>query len=220
MAVQLLVVEDDPEMADYLHRGLTYDGYNVRVVQSAEAGMEEVQYRKPDLIILDLMLPYTDGITACSSLRNEEYQGPILMLTARNTVEDRVLGLDAGADDYLVKPFNFEELLARLRALLRRMGGESSHIFYDDLVVDIGMHSASRGGQAIHLSKTEYDLLTFFLAYPEQVHTREMLVEKIWGHTTDPKYNVLDIYISRLRHKLGEPPLIHTMYGVGYMLKR
>ncbi|MAS35457.1 MAG: DNA-binding response regulator [Anaerolineaceae bacterium] len=220
MTAQILVVEDDSELADYLHRGLTYDGYHVRIAQSAEAGMEEVQCRKPDLIILDLMLPYTDGITACSNLRDKDYRGPILMLTARNTVDDRVLGLDAGADDYLVKPFDFEELLARLRALLRRKGAETSHLSYDDIVVDIGMRLAFRRDQTIHLSKTEYDLLVFLLTYPEQVHTRELLIEKIRGNNADPSSNVLDIYVHRLRHKLGEPPLIHTMHGVGYILKR
>ncbi|MBZ0291514.1 MAG: response regulator transcription factor [Anaerolineae bacterium] len=220
MILNLLVVEDEPEFADYLRRGLSYDGYQVRVASSAEAGLEEVRRSPPDLIIFDVMLPLMDGIMACRCLREWGYAGPVLMLTARDAIDDRVTGLDSGADDYLAKPFDFDELLARLRALLRRRGYGTSILSFADVELDTRLRTAARRGSTITLSRTEYDLLLFFLSYPEQTLTREVLLENIWGTAPGLNSNVLDIYISRLRHKLGEPPLIHTLYGIGYVLKK
>lgn len=220
MSLNLLIVEDDPELADYLRRGLTYDGYRVRVASSAEAGLEEVRRSQPDLVIFDVMLPFMDGFTACRRLREWGYDGPVLMLTARDAINDRVTGLDSGADDYLAKPFDFEELLARLRALLRRKGCGTSLLSFADIELDTHLRTAVRRGSTITLSRTEYDLLLFFLSYPEQTLTRDVLIDNIWGTAPGLNSNVLDIYISRLRRKLGEPALIHTLYGVGYVLKK
>ena len=214
----LLVIEDEPEFADYLRRGLTYDGYRVQLANNAESGLEALRRSLPDLVILDVMLPGLDGMTACRYLREWGYSGPVLMLTARNTVVDRVTGLDAGADDYLVKPFEFDELLARLRALLRRKGVSNSVISFADLELDIGLRVAFRQGKSIALTRTEYDLLAFFLAHPQQTLTRDMLIESVWGFAKEGDTSLLDVYISRLRRKLGEPPLIHTLYGIGYVL--
>lgn len=220
MSLNLLIVEDEPEFADYLRRGLTYDGYQVRVAYSAETGLEEVRRSQPDLIIFDVMLPFMDGFTACRHLRESGYTGPVLMLTARDAIYDRITGLDSGADDYMAKPFNFDELLARLRALLRRKGCGTSVFSFADLELDTRLRTAARRGINIALSRTEYDLLHFFLSYPEQVLTRDVLIENIWGSAPGLNSNVLDIYVSRLRRKLGEPSLIHTLYGIGYMLKK
>lgn len=219
MDAQLLVIEDEPEFADYLQRGLTYAGCRVRVAANAEAGLHQVQRIQPDMVILDVMLPGMDGMAACRQLRRSGFTGPVLMLTARDAVPDRVQGLDSGADDYLVKPFAFDELLARLRALRRRTGGTGNLITFADVELDGNLHAARRRGQVIPLTRTEYDLLALFLEHPRQALSRETLVAGVWGagHEHDP--NVLDVYISRLRRKLGDPPLIHTRHGVGYVLQ-
>jgi len=220
MSLSLLIVEDEPEFADYLRRGLTYDGYQVRVAYSAETGLEEVRRSHPDLIIFDVMLPFMDGFTACQCLRKWGYTIPVLMLTARDAIDDRVAGLDSGADDYLAKPFHFDELLARLRALLRRKGYGASVLSFADVELDTRLHTAARRDVTIALSRTEFDLLFLFLSYPEQTLTRDVLIENVWGNVPELNSNVLDIYVSRLRRKLGEPALIHTLYGVGYVLKK
>lgn len=220
MSLYILVIDDESEFADYLRRGLTYDGYLVRISYSAESGLEEVWRSHPDLVIFDVMLPFMDGFTACRRLRESGYTNPVLMLTARDAINDRVTGLDAGADDYLAKPFDFSELLARLRALLRRKGHLESLISFADLDLDTRVRSAVRKNVTIPLSRTEYDLLLLFLSYPEQTLSRESLIKHIWDSESEPNSNVLDIYISRLRRKLGEPSLIHTVYGIGYVLKK
>lgn len=217
MELSLLIVEDEPEFADYLRRGLTYEGYRVRVAPSAEAALEQLRLTHPDGVLLDVMLPGMDGMTACRCLRESGYAGPILMLTARDAVNDRVTGLDAGADDYLVKPFAFDELLARLRAILRRVN-PANVIVFADLELDTGQRVARRHDQSISLSRTEYELLSLFLNHPRQAISRERLLEQIWGLRLGQNANVLDVYVSRLRRKLGEPPLIQTVYGVGYVL--
>lgn len=217
--MKLLIVEDNQEFADYLRRGLTYEGYRIQLASTAEAGLRAVRRHRPDLVILDVMLPGMDGMTACRSLRDADYRGPVLMLTARNTIDDRVSGLNAGADDYLGKPFDFAELLARLRALLRRQEASTVQTFAD-LVLDSGLREARRGERQIKLSRTEYDLLAFFLEYPEQVLEREEVIARIWGPGQGVSAHVLTVYISRLRDKLGEPPLIQTVHGVGYILKK
>ncbi len=220
MSLKVLIVEDEPEFADYLRRGLTYDGYHVRIATSAEAGLEEVRRSQPDLIIFDVMLPIMDGFTACRHLRRSGYVGPLLLLTARDAVYDRVTGLDAGADDYMAKPFEFEELLARLRALLRRSNHNTTTITFADIELDVRGHTVSRRGSTIQLTRTEFELLQFLLSHPEQTLTRASLLENIWGITSELNSNVLDIYISRLRQKLGEPILIQTVFGIGYLLKQ
>lgn len=219
MLLRLLIIEDNREFADYLHRGLTYEGYRVEVMGSAEQGLEELHRQHPDLIILDIMLPGIDGMVACRNFRSMGYTGPILMLTARNSVNDRVTGLDSGADQYMVKPFDFEELLARLRALFRRVGIDSQILSYGDLDLDVNLRAAYRGEKEILLTPTEYDLLVYFLKNPTRILSREELITNVWKQSTDSDYSVLDVYISRIRHKLGSPTLIRTVYATGYILK-
>lgn len=216
---RILIVEDDLEFADYLKRGLAYEGYDVQVVADAENGLEQTRLHLPDLVILDVMLPGMDGIQACRLLRQSGYSIPILILTARNAIPDRVSGLDAGADDYLVKPFAFDELLARLRTLRRRTSEPNAVLAIADLKLDQNLYQAHRAGKSIPLTRTEYDLLAFLLKNPQRVFTRPTLIVEVWGVETEIHENVLDVYISRLRKKLGDPPLIHTVYGVGYILK-
>lgn len=219
MTANLLIIEDDPEFIDYLRRGLTYEDYQVQIATSAEMGMTFLHTNQPDLIILDIMLPGIDGITACRIIRQADYHGPILMLTARNAVDDRVTGLDAGADDYLGKPFGFDELLARLRALLRRQEPIRKIFTFADLELDTDLCCAYRHGREITFSRTEYDLLRLFLSHPQQLLTREVILENVWPGVQGDRGDVLDVYVSRLRRKLGSPPLIHTVYGMGYILK-
>lgn len=216
---EILLVEDEIEFADYLKRGLGYVGYHVCLAQSAEDGLIKLNQSQPDFIILDVMLPGMDGIAACRCIRESGYSGPILMLTARNAIPDRVSGLDAGADDYLVKPFAFEELLARIRTLQRRIGESTSAIIFADLELDVGLYTVHRAGKPINLTRTEFDLLIHFLRHPRQVLTREALILDVWGRDAGIQLNILDVYIARLRRKIGEPPLIHTIYGIGYVLK-
>ena len=207
----LLIIEDEAEFADYLRRGPTYEGYRVRAASSAEAALEQLRRSHPDAVLLDVMLPGMDGMTACRQFRAAGYGGPLLMLTARDAVNDRIIGLDAGADDYLVKPFAFDELLARLRALLRRVN-PAAVLSFGGLELDAGLRIAHRRGRTIALSRREY-------THPRQILTRARLLEEIWGHTTAQDDNVLDVHIFRLRRKLGDPPVIQTMHGVGYVLR-
>lgn len=219
MKIHLLVVEDDPEFADYLQRGLTYAGYEVETAVSGEIGIQKLKTYAPDLLILDVMLPGIDGMATCQILRQANYENPILMLTARNAIGDRIAGLTAGADDYLGKPFDFDELLARLRALLRRHLPHESLAAFSDLELDTNLYEAQRRGKPIPLSKTEFQLLALFLSHPQQLLSRETIIQTIWQERYSGATNILDVYISRLRRKLGSPPLIHTVHGVGYILK-
>mgnify|MGYP000279981076 CR=1 FL=1 len=219
METDVLLIEDELEFADYLKRGLTYAGYRVCLAHSAEDGLEKFDQNRPRLLILDVMLPGMDGMDACRRIRENGFTGPILMLTARNAIPDRVLGLDSGADDYLVKPFAFEELLARIRTLQRRIGESTSSIIFADMELDMGLYLAHRAGKPITLTRTEFDLLNYFLRHPRQVLTREELILNVWGQDAGIQPNILDVYIARLRRKIGEPPLIHTIYGIGYVLK-
>ena len=217
----ILVVDDEAEFADFVQRGLSYEGYSVTVAGSAGQAWEAIEARPPDLVILDVMLPDLDGMALCRALRQEGLHLPVLMLTARDAIPDRIAGLDAGADDYLPKPFAFEELLARVRALLRRARShdESEVLTFADLSLDMRLREARRHEQSIRLSPKEYALLKLFLHHPRQVLTKETLFAQVWGHDYEVGSNVLEVYIRRLRHKLGEPGLIETVHSVGYILR-
>ncbi|GAA4252047.1 response regulator transcription factor [Dactylosporangium darangshiense] len=220
--VHVLVVEDDEPIAASLRRVLAYEGYRVDVAGDGGAALEAVDRSEPDVVVLDRMLPGLDGIAVCRRLRARPGGGPlVLMLTARDATADRIAGLDAGADDYLVKPFDYDELLARVRALLRRARPEPSGLSeFEDLVLDARAHEVRRGGRDIALTAQEFALLEHFLRHPRQVFTRAQLRAAVWGIDFDSASNVVDVYVGYLRAKLGEPRLLHTVRGVGYILRR
>jgi len=222
MGARILVVEDEERIASFLQRGLTYEGYRVDLAGDGPAGLTLARENPPDLVVLDWMLPGMDGLEVCRRLRAGS-QVPILMLTAKDTVEDRVHGLDAGADDYVVKPFAFAELLARIRALLRRTGpGEPETLRFADLVLDTGTHRARRGERVIDLTAKEYDLLEMFMRHPRQVLTREVIYDRVWGYDFGGESNIIEVYVRYLRQKIeteGEGKLLHTVRGVGYVLR-
>jgi len=219
---RILIIEDDEAIVRLLRRALTYEGYQVDIAADGEEGINLVHAHTPDLIILDLMLPGMDGLEVCQRIRTEN-NFPILMLTARDGLSDRVQGLDAGADDYMVKPFELEELLARVRALLRRTQSDRGAVLnFLDLVLDTSTRQATREGRVISLTAKEYDLLDLFMRHPRQVLTREMIFDRVWGYDFGGESNVLDVYIRYLRQKLesrGELRLLHTVRGVGYVLR-
>ncbi len=223
MNERILIIEDDQAILKLLQRGLTYEGYVVDTATDGRMGLIQARDHTPDLVILDWMLPGMDGLDVCHRLRTAGGSIPILMLTAKDTVQDRVQGLDAGADDYMVKPFNLDELLARVRALLRRTQPERVPILkFADLTLDTGSRQASRGNRLVSLTAKEYDLLDLFMRHPKQVLTREVIFDRVWGYDFGGESNVLEVYIRYLRQKLeaeGEPRLIHTVRGVGYVLR-
>lgn len=220
----VLVVDDDEPIAASLRRALEYEGLRVGVATDGFQAIEYARRHAPDLVVLDLMLPGIDGISVCGRLRTESPEILVLMLTARDATADRVAGLDAGADDYLVKPFAYEELLARVRALLRRRTGPPGDrpLCFDDLVMDVGAHTVRRGDRPIELTAQEFELLRYFLLHPRRVLTRPQLLEAVWRLPTETASNVVDVYVGYLRTKLesaGEPRIIHTVRGVGYVLR-
>lgn len=224
MAESVLIVEDEPKIADFLRRGLTFEGYQVRVAYTGEEALAMVRESPPELVILDIMLPGIDGMEVCRRLRKNHPDLPILMLTARDAIPDRVAGLDAGADDYLVKPFAFDELLARLRALLRRARPpEPGEVLrFADLTMNTATREVWRGERPIDLTAREFDILELFLRHPRQVLTRDLLYERIWGYDYGGESNIIEVYTRYLRAKLeaaGEPRLLHTVRGVGYVLR-
>ena len=223
MKAHLLVVDDDPRITDLLRRILAFEGYSVSVAASGDEALRKVLERPPDLMVLDLMLPGVGGLEVARRLRAAGDQVPILMLTAKDAVPDRVVGLEAGGDDYLVKPFAPEELVARVKALLRRSAPERAEVLrYADLELDTGTRIAHRGTREIELSPTEYELLALFLRRPRQVLTRDIIMDRVWGLDFEGSSNVMEVYVGYLRAKLeseGEPRLIHTIRGVGYVLK-
>lgn len=223
MNERVLVVEDDQRLRDMLRRNLIFEGYAVDTAENAEAAFHAMRERVPDAIILDLMLPDMDGIEVCRRVR-EASTVPILILTARDSIEDRVTGLDAGADDYVVKPPEIDELLARIRALLRRHKMEADPEIYEfaDLRLNPRTRQVFRGNEEIHLTAKEFDLLHLFMRHPNQVLTREMIYEHIWDYDFGGESNIIEVYVRYLRTKLeasGRPRLIQTVRGVGYALR-
>jgi two-component system response regulator MprA len=225
---RVLVVDDEPAVRDSLARTLRFEGYDVVEAVDGVDALAAVQAKDPDLLVLDVMMPRMDGLEACRRLRASQQHLPVLMLTARDGVGDRVAGLDAGADDYLVKPFALQELLARVRALLRRSllntsaSDESAPLRFADLSLDPASREVRRGDRSIELTRTEFSMLEVFLRHPRRVLTRTMLFELVWGFDFGPGSNSLDVYVGYLRRKLeadGEPRLIQTVRGVGYVLR-
>jgi len=221
--VKILVVDDDPAVSGSLDRALRLEGYEVDTAADGNQALERLALAPPDAVVLDLQLPDIDGLEVARRMRAAGDDTPVLMLTARDAVNDRVLGLDAGADDYLVKPFALAELLARLRALLRRRTGQEGELLrFGDLSLDLGTREAGRGDRSFALTRIEFDLLELFLRHPRQVLTREVILERVWGYDFDSGTNSLAVYVGYLRRKTeaaGEPRYIHTVRGVGYALR-
>ena len=221
--MRILVVDDDPAVSGALQRALRLDGYEVTLAGDGPQALEELAIRPPDAVILDIGLPTIDGLDVCRRMRAAADDTPVLMLTARDAIEDRVEGLDAGADDYLVKPFALAELLARLRALLRRRPEEPGEtLTFMDLSLDPVTREARRGDRSFTVTRIEFDLLELLLRHPRQVLTRELILDRVWGYTFDSGTNSLAVYIGYLRRKTeegGESRLIHTARGVGYVLR-
>jgi DNA-binding response OmpR family regulator len=222
--VRILVVEDDRKVASFLAQGLREEGYVPDVAHDGQDGLLKALVHDYDLILLDVMLPGRTGMEVVRELRTKERSVPVLMLTARDAREDIVTGLDAGADDYLTKPFGFDELLARVRALLRRGGAErGGTLRYADVAVDRVQHRATRGGEQLDLTPKEFLLLEYLVRHAERVVRRTELLEKVWDLTFDPGSNVVDVHVAHLRQKLRDgdaAPLIQTVRGVGYVLRR
>jgi two-component system response regulator MprA len=221
---QLLVVDDEPPMRTALKRALELGGFEVALAADGSQGLESAAAIRPDLVVLDVLMPGVDGLQVCRELRAQGSRTPILMLTARDAVADRVEGLEAGADDYLVKPFALEELLARVRALLRRSTEprRDTALEFTDLRLDPVSYSVTRGGRELELTRTEHLLLEFLLENPRRVLSRELIFDRVWHYDFGPTSKALDVYIGYLRRKTesaGEPRLIHTVRGVGYVLR-
>ena len=220
--MRVLVVDDEPTVRNSLDRALRLDGYDVELAADGQEGLTKADSVEVDAIVLDVLMAGMDGLQACRELRARGDRTPVLMLTARDAVGDRVAGLDAGADDYLVKPFALDELRARLRALLRRAGGGDGHVLaFGDLVMDTAAYEVRRGDRRLGLTKTEFELLRLFLEHPRQVLTRSQVLERIWGFDFGRSSNSLEVYVGYLRRKLeagGEPRILRTVRGIGYGL--
>jgi heavy metal response regulator len=221
--MRILVIEDEKKVADFIKRGLKEEGYAVDVASDGEEGLFQAMEISYDLILLDLMLPKLDGINLCKKLRENHIQTPLIMLTAKDSVQDKVTGLDSGADDYLTKPFSFEELLARIRALLRKeRGHQLSRLQVADLVLDLVSHKVWSGKEEIILTAKEYALLEYFMRNAGTIITRTMIAEHVWDINFDTFTNVIDVYVNYLRNKIDKDrhnKLIHTIRGRGYMIK-
>ena len=222
--MKILIVDDERAVRESLRRALELEGYEIELAEDGAEALERLEAEpEPDAMVLDVLMPRMDGLEVSRTVRRSGSRLPILMLTARTQVEDRVEGLDAGADDYLTKPFALEELLARVRALLRRTGdGSGETLRFADLVLDPGTREVTRGGERIELTRTEFSLLELFMLNPRQVLTRSLIFERVWGYDFGFASNSLDVYIGYLRRKTevgGKPRLIHTVRGVGYALR-
>ena len=224
--MRILVVDDDRAVRESLRRSLAFNGYTVDLAEDGVEALEAIANERPDALVLDVMMPRLDGLEVCRQLRSSGDDLPILVLTARDTVSERVSGLDAGADDYLPKPFALEELLARLRALLRRTGpeggGDGAVMTFADLTLDPSTRDVQRGNRLISLTRTEFSLLEMLIANPRRVLTRSRILEEVWGFDFPTSGNALEVYVGYLRRKTeaeGESRLIHTVRGVGYVLR-
>jgi two-component system, OmpR family, response regulator MprA len=225
--MHILVVDDDQAVRDSLRRSLAFNGYEVELAADGLAALEAIARRRPDAVVLDVMMPRLDGLETCRRLRSAGEDLPVLLLTARDAVPDRVAGLDAGADDYLPKPFALEEMLARLRALLRRTQGALSEtanapLAFADLTLDPSTREVTRAGQPVRLTRTEFNLLELLMRHPRQVLTRAQILEEVWGYDFPTTANSLEVYVGYLRRKTevdNEVRLIHTVRGVGYSLR-
>jgi two-component system response regulator MprA len=222
MTARILVVEDEDRIREFINRGLTFEGYRVDAAADGQTGLDMARENPPDLVLLDIMLPGIDGLEVCRRIRSAS-DVPILMLTAKETIEDRVTGLDAGADDYLVKPFAFDELMARVRALLRRAQPVKPQIYrFANLELDTGTRQGKRNGRIFDLTAKEYELLELFLRHPRQVLTREVIFDHVWDYDFGGESNIIEVYVRYLRQKTeaeGQSRLIHTVRGIGYVLR-
>jgi heavy metal response regulator len=223
LPMRILVVEDEKKVASFIKKGLEEEGYAVDVASDGAEGLAQALECVHDLIILDIRLPTMDGLRVLQALRQEKVATPVLLLTVRATIEDKVLGLDTGADDYLTKPFAFQELVARVRALLRRRPEVAPAVLQvGDLILDPARRTVARGGAKITLTPREFTLLDYFMRNPGRVLTRTMIAEHVWDYSFDTSTNVIDVYVNYLRKKIDadrEPKLLHTVRGVGYVLK-
>jgi two-component system response regulator MprA len=222
--MRILVVDDEPAVREAVERALRLDGHDVLLAADGGEALATLGERAPDAIVLDVLMPRVDGLELCRRLRLRGDRTPVLMLTARDAISDRVAGLDAGADDYLVKPFALDELLARVRALLRRAmpATDGAPLRFEDIELDPVAHAVRRGERAIELTRTEFLLLELFLRHPRQVLTRSLIFENVWGYDFGPTSNSLEVYMGYLRRKTeagGEPRVLHTVRGVGYVLR-
>lgn len=220
---RILVIDDDPAVTNLLKRGLTYEGFAVDTAGSGEAGLALAREQMPDLVILDIMMPGIDGLEVLRRLRAVDAQLPVLFLTARDAPKDQVEGLEKGADDYVVKPFTFEILLARVRALLRRQHADQPALLrFADLTLDVGGHQVRRAGREISLTSMEFKLLEELMRHPRQVLSKEVLLDRVWGFDFGGNANIVEVYVRQLRQKLeahAEARLIQTVYGAGYVLR-
>jgi two-component system response regulator MprA len=222
---RVLVVDDDPQLREALSRALELDDYQVSTANNGAQALEAISSQRPDVVVLDVMMPYVGGLDVCRTLRERKDRLPILVLTARDEVGDRVAGLDAGADDYLTKPFALDELRARLRALLRRTTPDddsAAALRYDDLTLDPAARTVHRGDRPIDLTRTEYALLELLMRNAGRPLPRDVIMERVWGWESEPTSNSLEVFVGYLRRKTeadGEPRLIHTVRGVGYVLR-
>ncbi|WP_440118133.1 response regulator transcription factor [Paenibacillus sp. QZ-Y1] len=226
MRSTILIVDDDEKIVSMLRRGLAFEGYDVQTASNGAEGLSKLMDKEPDIVILDVMMPQIDGFEVCRRLREAGSKVPVLMLTAKDEVQSRVTGLDTGADDYLVKPFALEELLARVRALLRRKsdtaGTPDNRLTYEDIILDNDSREVLRDGQRLELTAKEFELLNLFMQNPRRVLSRDLIMDKIWGYDYSGESNVLEVYIAMLRQKTeeyGGKRLIQTIRGAGYILR-
>lgn len=222
MSARILIIEDEDRIRQFLQRGLSFEGYRIDAAAEGQTGLDLFRENPPDLVLLDLMLPGMDGLEVCRRIRAAS-EVPILMLTAKETIEDRVVGLDAGADDYLVKPFAFDELVARVRALLRRAQPTKPQVYrFADLELDTGTRQGQRGENTFDLTAKEYELLELFMRHPRQVLTREVIFDRVWNYDFGGESNIIEVYVRYLRQKTEAEDgsrLIHTVRGIGYVLR-
>jgi len=226
MREKILVIDDDEKITSMLRRSLAFEGYTVETASDGAEGLRKMLKEEPDLVVLDVMMPHVDGWEVCRRIRESRSDVPILMLTAKDDVSDKVKGLDLGADDYLVKPFALEELLARVRSLLRRRsdraGKPPNRLTFEDVVLDLDAREAMRGGRRLELTPKEFELLHLFMQNPRRVLPKDLIMDKIWGYDYVGESNVLEVYIAWLRQKLeenGEKRIIQTVRGTGYVLR-